>query len=318
MNYEESQLVATKKVFGNAIERLGEIYSDLYVLDGDVSNSLHTDQFQKKYPDRFLQMYISEQNMVGVAVGLARRGLKPFVTTYACFLTRAHDQIRMIPLSGATVYFNGSYAGVSLGKDGPSQMGLEDMALFRAIQGSTVLYPSDPYQTEKLVEGMLKQKGVVYIRTTREPSPVIYKQDDEFPIGGSKTFGLQNHPNVQLSVSIVAAGITLHEALKVQEKLVSEGIYVQVIDCYSVKPIDEKTLQKASEETTAIVVVEDHYPEGGLGDAVKSALSASRSVPIMHLAVTKTPRSGTAQELLDYEEISARHIADAVRSIVNK
>lgn len=316
MNYEESQLVATKKAFGNAIERLGETYSDLYVLDGDVSNSLHTDQFQKKYPDRFLQMYISEQNMVGVAVGLARSGLKPFVTTFACFLTRAHDQIRMIPLSGVTVYFNGSYAGVSLGKDGPSQMGLEDIALFRAIQGSTVLYPADPYQTERLVEEMFKREGVVYIRTTREPTPVIYKPEDTFPVGGSKIFKPKGHENTQLTVSIVAAGITVHEALAAQEHLARENIFTQVIDCYSIKPIDKDTLKKSTQETTSMVIVEDHYPEGGLGEAVKSALSEDRSVPMAHLAVTKTPRSGTAEELLDYEEISAKYIASVVRSIV--
>jgi len=308
--YSADKPIATKKAFGNALERLGEVYPNLIVLDGDVANSTHTDQFAKKYADRFLQMYIAEQNMVGVATGLARRGFTPFVSTFACFLSRAHDQIRMAPLSGVTIYFNGAYAGVSMGKDGPSQMGLEDIALFRPIIGSTVLYPSDPYQTERLVETMLKTQGIVYIRTTREPTPVIYTKDDEFPIGGSKIF---DAPAPVMTV--VAAGITLHEALKAQIQLAGENIEIRVIDCYSVKPIDEKTLRKAAEDSRAIIVVEDHYPEGGLGEAVKSALNETCNIPIMHLAVTKMPRSGTPEELLDYEGINATAIVNLVKSI---
>ncbi len=305
--------VATKKAFGNALERLGEVYSNLIVLDGDVANSTHTDQFAKKYPDRFLQMYIAEQNMVSVATGLARRGFLPFVSTFACFLSRAHDQIRMAPLSGVTLLVNGSYAGVSMGKDGPSQMGLEDIALFRSIIGSTVLYPSDPYQTERLVEEMLKAQGVVYIRTTREPTPVIYGPDDIFVIGGSKTFSTQI-TKLNDQITVVAAGITLHEALKAQQQLAQEQIGIRVIDCYSIKPIDAPALKKAAEETKAIIIVEDHYPEGGLGEAVESAILDNCRVPIIHLAVRKLPRSGTPQELLAFEEIDADAIIKAVKT----
>ena len=347
-SYDPAIPIPTKKAFGNALERLGEVYPNLIVLDGDVSNSTHTDQFAKKYADRFLQMYIAEQNMVGVATGLARRGFKPFVTTFACFLTRAHDQIRMAPLSGVTIYFNGAYAGVSMGKDGPSQMGLEDMALFRPIIGSTVLYPADPYQTERLVEEMLKIQGVVYIRTTREPTPVIYTKDDMFPIGGSKVHYSSREESLpdrqagstnrevsqnssQLSasnnnelVTVVAAGITLHEALKAQIQLAQENIHIRVIDCYSVKPIDSETLKKAAAETKAIIVVEDHYPEGGLGEAVQSALFDSgnpldsRNLTLIHLAVSKMPRSGKPEELLAFEGIDAHAIIDSVHTYLRQ
>jgi transketolase len=310
--YKSDEIIATKKAFGNAIERLGSVHPELYLLDGDVSNSLHTDQFKKTFPDRFLQMYIAEQNMVGVATGLAKQGLKPFVATFACFLTRAHDQIRLLPLSGVTVYFTGSYVGVSLGKDGPSQMGLEDIAMFRSIHGSTVLYPSDPYQTERLVEGMLKTTGVVYIRTTREPTPVIYSSTDTFPIGGSKVFEPSNQVTNNQVITIVAAGITVHEALKAQKQLESEGIAVRVIDCYSIKPIDGKTLKKAAADSSQLIVVEDHYPEGGLGEAVLSALG-SVSIPLVYLAVHKLPRSGNAGKLLAFEGIDSKSIIKAVK-----
>lgn len=310
---EYDKPIATKKAFGNALERLGSVYPNLIVLDGDVANSTHTDQFAKAYPDRFLQMYIAEQNMVGVATGLARRGFMPFVTTFACFLSRAHDQIRMAPLSGVTMYFNGAYGGVSMGKDGPSQMGLEDIALFRATAGSTVLYPSDPYQTERLVEAMLKVAGIVYIRTTREPTPVIYTKDDTFPVGGSKVFDVPN-----AVATVVAAGITVHEALAAQKELAKEKIGIRVIDCYSVKPIDKETLRKAANETKAIIVVEDHYPEGGLGEAVKSAVSDHPHPPVIHLAVSKLPRSGKPDELLHYEGIDRTSIIEAVKKISSR
>ncbi len=312
--YPQHELVATKKAFGNDLERLGGQYPNLIVLDGDMANSTHTDQFKKAYPDRFLQMYIAEQNMAGVAIGLAKRGFKPFISTFACFLSRAHDQFRMMPLSGVSICVNGTYVGVSMGKDGPSQMGLEDMALFRSIYDSTVLYPADPYQTEALVEEMMNRDGVVYIRTTREPTPVIYGPDDMFPIGGSKVFDSPN-PGVGLIVTLVAAGITLHESLKAQKELADQGIAVRVIDCYSVKPIDEETLRKTARETRAIIVVEDHYPEGGLGEAVKSALCQEK-IPIYHLAVTKLPMSGKPEELLANEGIDAENIVKTVREFV--
>ncbi len=308
--YDHKELVATKKAFGNALERLGSAYPSLVVLDGDVKNSLHTDQFEKKYPDRFLQMYIAEQNLVCVAWGLATRGFKPFVTTFGCFLTRAHDQFRLAQYSNVTLYVNSSYAGVSIGKDGPSQMGLDDMAMFRGLFNSTVLYPADAYATERLVEEMLKREGIVMIRTTREPTPIIYDSREEFKVGGSKEFAGKE------DVTVVAAGITVHEALKAQKALAKEGIRIRVVDCYSIKPIDVETLKKAAAETKAIITVEDHSPVGGLGDAVLEVFADSPSVPVFKLAVTKIPRSGKPDELLEYEEISAQAIVRKVHGIM--
>jgi transketolase len=310
IQYSES--TPTKLAFGNALVRLGGTYSKLLVLDGDVSNSLHTDLFKNQFPNRFVQMYIAEQNMVGVSVGMAKMGYKPVVNTFAAFLSRAHDQIRMIPLSDVTVIFNGSYVGVSVGRDGPSQMGLEDIALFRSVYGSTVLYPGDAYATEKLVEVALTLKGVVYVRTTREPTPVIYKPTDKFHLGGSYVF---KPGKLKETVTVVAAGITLKESLDAQKSLINEGIGIRVIDAYSIKPIDTKTLFKAASETKAIIVVEDHYPEGGLGEAVKSAL-AEIQIPIYHLSVTQLPHSGSAAELMDFENISASSINQMVKKIL--
>ncbi len=302
-NYQSP--TATKLAFGNALVRLGETIENLLVLDADVSNSVHTDMFAKSYPKRFLPMHIAEQNMTGVALGLSKMGYLPVINTFGAFLTRAHDQLRMMPLSDGTVIVHGSYVGVSLGRDGPSQMGLEDIVLFRSIYGSTVLYPSDPYQTEKLVEEALKLHGVVYVRTTREPTPVIYDEKTKFHIGGSYVFEPRttNHE----PITIIAAGITLHEALKAQQELAKKKISVRVIDCYSIKPIDEKTLQKAANDSKAIIVVEDHYPEGGLGDAVRSVVGK-----IHHLAVTKLPRSGSAAELLHEQGIDAEGIVRCI------
>lgn len=313
-NYEPSTLIPTKQAVGEAIVALGLQLPELLVLDGDVSNSLHTDLFKKQFPDRFLQMYIAEQNMVGVAAGISRMGFKAMVNTFACFLTRATDQIRMLPLSNATVYFHGSYAGVSLGKDGPSQMGLEDLALFRSVYGSTVLYPADAVSAFRLTQVMLEQKGVVYLRTSREPTPSIYGPDDKFTVGGSKVFPSQPQTTNHKPLTIISAGITLHEALKAQKELAKEKIPVRVIDCYSVKPIDEKTLRAAAKDSKAILVVEDHYPEGGLGDAVRSAISDT-GTPIYHLAVTSLAMSGTAPELLAFEEIDSTAIIKKVKTI---
>ncbi|HCS79419.1 TPA: transketolase [Patescibacteria group bacterium] len=326
MTYTIAQPVPTKKAFGNAIERLGKFYPKMMVLDGDIKNSLHTDQFAKSYPNQFLQMYIAEQNMVGVASGLAQRGFKPVVTTFACFMTRAHDQIRMAALGGLTIIFNGSYAGVSLGKDGPSQMGLDDLGLFRSLLNSTVLYPADGVATEKLFEKMLGLTGIVYLRTTREPTPILYSETGEFAVGGSKVFdSIHNSPNSPSylkrglgGVTLVAAGITVHEALKAQKELEKLGIGVTVIDCYSIKPIDTQTLQKAAAESQAIITVEDHYAQGGLGDAVLEALAEIAHPPIYKLAVTKLPRSGRPEELLDYEGISATKIVEKVKSIISR
>ena len=314
--YKPDEKVATKKAFGNAIERLGGQYPELVVLDGDVKNSLHTDQFAKKFSERFLQCYIAEQNMVGMAVGLAREGYLPIVATFTAFMSRAHDQIRMAPLSGVTLFFDGAYGGVSVGKDGPSQEGLEDLAIFRPLLNSTVLYPADAYATERLVEEMVNLEGVVYLRTTREPTPMIYSEREQFRVGGSKEFKYQiANIKYQREITVVAAGITLHEALKAAEQLKKEGVAVRVIDCYSIKPIDVATLKLAARETQAIITVEDHYAVGGLGDAVLEALADEVHPPVYKLAVTKTPRSGKPEELLAFEEIDAAAIVQKIRQI---
>ncbi len=309
--YDKAKPVATRRAFGQALARLGGEYSQMVVLDGDVKNSTYTELFQKTYPARFFEMFIAEQNMVGVAAGMARRGLVPWVATFACFLTRVFDQIRMAALSGVTIKFCGSHAGVSIGEDGGSQMGLEDIAMFRAVEGSTVVYPSDAWATERLVESLMSQKGISYLRTTRMATPLVYTKDDQFPLGGAKVFAGKNE-----KVTVVAAGITLHEALKAQKQLAGEGIGIRVIDCYSLKPIAKATLAAAASQTQGLVVVEDHYPEGGLGEAVKSALAASPRVPIVHLAVYKTPRSGKPEELLAYEGLASSDIVETVKSLL--
>jgi transketolase len=314
LSYPLDKPVATRKAFGNALKRLGGSTANMVVLDGDVKNSTYTEFFGKEYPNRFFELFIAEQNMAGVGVGFSARGFHPVISTFACFLTRAADQIRMAAFSGANMLVNGSHAGVSIGEDGPSQMGLEDLAQFRTVQGSTVLYPSDAISTERLVELALAQKGIVYIRTTRPDTKLLYNEQETFEIGGSKTF----EGKASAMVTVVGAGITLHEALKAQEALLKDGIAVRVIDCYSVKPIDEQTLKKAAAETKAIVVVEDHYSQGGLGEAVKSALSQTSTVPIVHLAVTKIPRSGKAAELMDYEGISSGAIVKTVQEILSR
>jgi transketolase len=256
--------------------------------------------------------------MVSAAVGMAKMGLIPVVATFGSFLTRAFDQLRMAALSGLHVVVCGSHAGVSIGQDGPSQMGLEDIALFRVLPGSTVLYPSDAVSCERLVEQAVQAAGIVYIRTTRPATPIVYKLEESFSIGGSKTYEIGNSKlEIRNSATIVAAGITLHEALKAQKTLADEGIPVRVIDCYSIKPIDEQTLKKAAHESKAMIVVEDHYPKGGLGDAVKSVLAGlPADLRVVHLAVSKIPRSGSPQQLMDFEEIDSGAIAESVRKVL--
>jgi transketolase len=256
-------------------------------------------------------MYIAEQNMVGAALGLALRGKAPFVSSFAAFLSRACDQIRMSQYSQANIKFCGSHAGVSIGEDGSSQMGLEDIALFRTLQQSVVLYPADALSAEKLVEEMAAHQGIAYLRTTRKEIPVLYGKDETFVIGGSKTLRSGSRDGA----TVVAAGITVHEALAACEELRREGIDVRVIDLYSVKPLDEGTLRRAARETGAIVTVEDHVPEGGLGEAVLSALAEENVVSRM-LAVRKLPHSGKPDELLAYEGISAASIVQAVRELL--
>lgn len=312
--YPKDKPVATRKAYGNALVRIFPQFPDMVVLDAEVCNSTYSEIFKEKYPERFFEMYIAEQNMVGTALGLSCRGKIPFISTFAAFFTRAFDQIRMSQYSSNTnIKFAGSHAGVSIGEDGPSQMGLEDIAIFRTILGSVVLYPSDAVSTERLVEEAARHKGIVYIRTTRMETPVIYGMNEEFPIGGSKV--LRKSP--QDSITVVAAGITIHEALSAYEELKREGILIRVIDLYCIKPVDQETLIEAAGVTKAIVTVEDHFAEGGIGEAVRSALTG-QPVPVYSLAVQKMPRSGKSRELLDYEGISSDSIVRKVKEIIFK
>ena len=311
-HYDRIKSVATRKAFGLGLVALGKLYADLIVLDGDVKNSTYTQIFEKSFPQRFYELFIAEQNMVGTAIGFSKRGFKPVVSTFACFLSRAADQIRMADISGANIIFNGSHAGVSIGQDGPSQMGLEDISLFRSLLNSIVLYPADAISTERLLEQIYQQVGISYIRTTRPETPLLYKETDQFAIGSSKV--LRKSANDQITT--VAAGITLFEALTASEELKQEGIAVRVIDCYSIKPIDVKTLKQAAVQTKALITVEDHYPVGGLGDAVLEALAENKT-PVYKLTVSKIPRAGKPQELFDYEEISSRAIIKKVKQVLN-
>jgi transketolase len=309
--YEAGKSLATRKAYGNALKRMFPRFPNMVVLDAEVSNSTYSQIFQGGHPERFFEMYIAEQNMAGMALGLHSRGKLPFVSTFAAFLSRAFDQIRMSQYSDANIKFCGSHAGVSIGEDGPSQMGLEDIAMFRSVTNAVVLYPSDAVSTEKLVEEAARHKGMVYIRTTRMATPILYNSSENFPIGGSKVVR-QSEKDV---IAVAAAGVTLHEALAAYEELKKEGIGIRVIDLYSIKPVDTATLRKAGGVTNAIIVVEDHHPEGGIGEAVRSAL-ADYDIPVHSLAVTKIPRSGKPAELLDFEEISGNAIVTKVKELI--
>lgn len=305
--------LATRKAYGMVLTNLGYRYQNIISLDAEVKNSTFAETFQKVHPERFFEMFIGEQNMVGVALGLSKRDKVPFVSTFAAFFTRGFDQIRMAQYSDANIKFVGSHAGVSIGEDGPSQMGLEDLALFSSLLDSVVLYPADAVSTEKLVEEATKYQGIVYIRTTRAATPIIYKPGDNFKIGGSRVI----KQNSNDKVTIVTAGITLFEALKAYEELKKKNIYIRVIDAYSIKPIDKKTLIKAAKETKAIITVEDHYPHGGLGSAVVQALSEEKKKkPVYILSVNKRPKSGKPEELLAFEEIDSAAIVKKVLEIV--
>ncbi|MFW5871273.1 MAG: transketolase [Verrucomicrobiota bacterium] len=309
--YEQGEEVATRNAYGNALKRIYPKYPHIVSLDGEVCNSTGSKFFRDEYPDRFFEMYVAEQNMVGAAIGLSGRGKLPFVSTFAAFMTRAFDQIRMAPHSGANIKFVGSHAGVSIGKDGPSQMGLEDLAMFRSLQDSVVLYPCDAVSTEKLVDQMAAHSGISYLRTTRGKTPVIYSPDEDFPIGGCKVLRQSREDKA----TVAAAGVTLHEALSAAEQLQQKKIPIRVIDLYSVKPLDARTLKQAAAETGGVITVEDHYPSGGIGEAVSAALGPY-SLPVRSLAVARRPRSGEPQELLNYEEISAEAIVGAVEDII--
>jgi transketolase len=310
--WELGEEVATRRAYGDALKALGDARGDVVALDGEVSNSTYAEIFRDAHPDRYFEMYIAEQQMVAAAVGLQVRDWVPFASTFAAFLSRAYDFIRMAAISQANIRLCGSHAGVSIGEDGPSQMALEDLAMMRAVHGSTVLYPSDANQTAKLVAAMADREGIVFLRTTRAATPVVYSADEEFPIGGSRV--LRDGDDI----AIVGAGITLHESLKAADALAGEGINARVIDLYSVKPVDAEGLLAAAEATGGrVLTVEDHWSEGGIGDAVLEALSDSESPPrVVRLAVHELPGSGKPEELLAAAGIDAEHIVEAARSLV--
>jgi transketolase len=304
--------VATRRAYGDTLAALGSARGDVVALDGEVSNSTYAEIFAEAHPDRYFEMFIAEQQMVAAAVGLQVREWVPFASTFAAFFTRAYDFIRMAAISQANIRLCGSHAGVSIGEDGPSQMALEDLAMMRAVHGSTVLYPCDANQTAKLVAEMADREGIVFMRTTRAATPVVYGAEQEFPIGGSRVLRQGD------DVAIVAAGITLHESLEAADRLAAEGIDARVIDLYSVKPVDAETLRAAADATGGrVLTVEDHWAEGGIGDAVLEALSDGEApARVMRLAVREMPGSGKPAELLAAAGIDAEHIAEAARSLV--
>ena len=313
--YAVGEKVATRKAYGDALVALGARDDRIVVLDGEVSNSTFADEFTSAFPERYFEMFIAEQQLVAAATGLAVRGYTAFASTFAAFLTRAYDFIRMGAISGVDLRLAGSHAGVEIGADGPSQMALEDLAMMRAVHGSTVLYPSDGTSTAALVEAMAATPGISYLRTTRGGYPGLYPAGEKFPIGGSKLVRAAENDQVTL----VGAGVTLHEALRAAEILQGEGIAARVIDCYCVKPVDTEALAAAAEATGGrIVVAEDHHPEGGLGSAVADALLAAgqQNLHLTHLAVREMPGSGTGEELLAWAGIDADHIAAAARKLV--
>ena len=310
-HYSPEDLVATRQAYGAALAKLGTANPAVVALDGDTKNSTYSNKFLAEYPDRFVECFIAEQNMVGAAVGLGSMGKIPFASTFACFLTRAYDQIRMAAISQANMKLCGSHAGISIGQDGPSQMALEDLAMMRAIAGSTVFYPSDAVCAERLVALAAQTPGIVYIRSSRPKTPILYSNDEDFQVGGSKVLKSSDKDRATL----VAAGVTLHEALKASLELESQGLAVRVIDLYSIKPIDEETLLKAARETQLLITVEDHYSDGGLGDAVLGAL-ASQPCRLHKIAVEGLPRSGESAQLMDAFGLSAKSIVKKVKELV--
>ncbi|MER6403693.1 transketolase [Streptomyces viridosporus] len=313
--WDKGEEVATRNAFGEALAALGTARGDVVALDGEVGDSTRAEFFAKEHPERYFECYIAEQQMVAAAVGMAARGWTPYASTFAAFLTRAHDFVRMASISGSGLNLVGSHAGVAIGQDGPSQMGLEDLAMMRAVHGSTVLYPCDANQTARLVAGMADLDGIRYLRTSRGGSAVIYGPDEEFPVGGSKVLRSSDRDRLTL----VAAGVTVPEALAAADALAGEGIAVRVIDLYSVKPVDRDTLRTAAEETGCLVTVEDHHPEGGLGDAVLEAFADGRPVPrLVRLAVRVMPGSASPAEQLHAAGIDAESIAAAGRLLVEE
>jgi len=300
---------ATREAYGDALVKIAEKDPRIVALDGDTKNSTFSEKFAKAYPARFFEMFIAEQNMVGTATGLAARGKISFVSTFAAFMTRAYDQIRMAGVSQSNVKFCGSHAGISIGEDGPSQMGLEDLAMFRPIPGSVILYPSDAVSAERVVVEAARHRGICYIRMSRPKTAILYSNDEQFPVGGSKI--LRKSANDRATV--VAAGITVHEALKAASWLEAEGIAIRILDAYSVKPIDAQGILKAAQETGGrIIVVEDHYEQGGLGDAVLEVVG--NQARVVKLAVREIPRSGPPEALIEKYGISSSHIVAAIKS----
>ncbi|MEY9929822.1 transketolase [Catenulispora sp. GP43] len=305
--------VAPRKAFGATLAALAE-RPEIVVLDAEVGNSTHTNDFAKVCPDRFIESYIAEQQMIATAVGLSAAGYMPFATTFAAFLTRAHDFIRMAAISRANIAVAGTHCGVEIGEDGPSQMALEDLAMMRAVHGSTVLYPADATAAVALTATCADLVGISYLRLTRGAYPVIYPSTEEFPVGGSKVLRGSDADDV----TIFAAGVTVHEALKAHAELAETGIRACVVDLYSVKPLDQHTVAEAA-LTSAVVVAEDHHPEGGLGEAVLATLADhGNQAPVAHLAVRHMPDSRTPAEQLDAAGISAPHIVQAVRRLLSE
>jgi transketolase len=313
-DYDPAKSVATREAYGYALKRIGAVNPKLVVTSGDVDNSTFSEMFAKAYPDRFFQGYIAEQNMVSVGVGLAARGFTAFADTFSCFLSRAVDEVRMAAVSRANLSLCGSHCGVSIGEDGPSQMGLEDLAIFRAVNGSQVLYPSDAISAERLTEYMARTDGITYLRTSRPKTPILYSKEEKFPVPGFKVL----RQSAQDGVTVIGVGVTLHEALKAADDRKAKGTAIRVIDLYCVKPIDGKALAEQIKASGGrLIVVEDHWAEGGVGEAVLSALAQAGAAPakFRHLAVTRMPHSGKEKELLDMFGISANHIAEAVMSL---
>lgn len=320
--YDMGTSVATRQAYGDALKAVGASRPDVVVTDGEVSNSTMSEVFKNEFPERFFEMFIAEQQMVATAVGFSVRGYVPFASTFGAFMSRAYDFIRMASISRANIRLCGSHAGVSIGEDGPSQMALEDLAMMRAVLDSTVLYPCDGNQTAHLVAAMADQPGISYLRTTRAGTPVIYSPDESFPIGGCKVVRQSDADQA----TIVAAGITVHEALKAADILIDDGIAVRVIDLYSVKPVDYATVHESLLATGGrMVVVEDHWPQGGIGSAILECFATHTAAPrdrgtdfrMTHLAPSELPGSATPQELMDVAGISARHIVNAVKGLVS-
>jgi transketolase len=309
ISYNLGDKIATREAYGAALVRVGSANPAVVAMDGDTKNSTYAEKFFKQFPERFTECFIAEQNLVAVAIGYGTRGHVPFASTFATFFTRAADQIRVAGISMANLKLVGSHVGISIGEDGPSQMALEDIAMMRSVQGSSVLYPADAVATEKLLEEMAKTRGIQFLRTSRPKTPVIYGNDEQFPIGGAKVL------REGTKVTIVSAGVTLFEALKAADQLKTEGVNVTVIDAYSVKPLAKDVILAAAKKTgNTVITVEDHYPEGGLGDAVAGELS-SEGVKVHKMAVNSLPRSGHAAELMAAFGIDAAAIVKKVKSL---